>query len=66
MLLNSFLAGEVQLINDPVATRRSVNLILDYRERKVEIKHKIKDLNCEINRMKKIFLSILLILSKRG
>ena len=66
MLLNFFLAGEVQPVNDLVATWKPLSLILDFRERKVEIKDEIKDLNWEINRMKKIFLSILLILSKRA
>jgi GxxExxY protein len=47
-------AHEVQLVNYLVATRKPVGLILNFGERKVEIKRKVKDLNQEINRMKKI------------
>ena len=35
---------EVQLVNYLVATEKSVGLILDFGERKVEIKRKIKNL----------------------
>ena len=37
-------AYEVQLVNCPVATGKPVGLILNFGERKVEIKRKIKDL----------------------
>ena len=46
-------AHEVQLVNYLVATGKPVGLILNSGERKVEIKRKVKDLNYEINRMKK-------------
>ena len=38
-------AHEVQLANDLVATRKPVSLILNFGERKVEIKRKVRDLN---------------------
>ena len=38
-------AHEVQLVNNLVATGKPVGLILNFGERKVEIKRKIKDLN---------------------
>ena len=37
-------AHEVQLVNDLVATGKPVGLILNFGERKVEIKRKVKDL----------------------
>ena len=37
-------AHEVQLVNYLVATRKPVGLILNFGERKVEVKRKIKDL----------------------
>jgi len=37
-------AHEVQLVNDLVATGKPVGLILNFGERKVEVKRKIKDL----------------------
>ena len=45
-------AHEVQIINYLVATGKPVGLILNFGEKKVEIKRKIKDLNQEINGMK--------------
>ncbi len=45
-------AHEVQMVNYLVATGKSVGLILNFGERKVEIKRKIKDLKQEINGMK--------------
>ena len=38
-------AHEVQLVNYLVATGKPVGLILNFGERKVEIKRKVKDLN---------------------
>lgn len=38
-------AHEVQLVNYLAATGKSVGLILNFGERKVEIKRKVKDLN---------------------
>ena len=38
-------AHEVQLVNYLVATNKPVGLILNFGERKVEIKRKVKDLN---------------------
>ncbi|MBU4419741.1 MAG: GxxExxY protein [Proteobacteria bacterium] len=38
-------AHEVQLVNYLVATGKAVGLILNFGERKVEIKRKVKDLN---------------------
>ena len=38
-------AHEVQLVNYLVATGKPVGLILNFGERKVEVKRKIKDLN---------------------
>ena len=38
-------AYEVQLVNYLVATGKTVGLILNFGERKVEIKRKVKDLN---------------------
>ena len=38
-------AHEVQLVNSLVATGKSVGLILNFGEEKVEIKRKVKDLN---------------------
>ena len=49
-------AHEVQLVNYLVATGKPVGLILNFGERKVEIRCNVKDLNQEINRMKKIKL----------
>ena len=45
-------AHEVQMVNYLVATGKPVGLILNFGERKVEIKRKIKDLKQEINGMK--------------
>ena len=47
-------AHEVQLVNYLVATGKPVGLILNFGERKVEVKRKIKDLKQDINRMKKL------------
>ncbi len=47
-------AYEIQLVNLLIAAGKPVGLILNFGERKVEIKRKVKDLNQEINRMKKI------------
>ena len=58
-------AHEVQLVNYLIATGKPVGLILNFGERKVEIKRKIKDLKYEINRMTKNIMSIQLILSKK-
>jgi hypothetical protein len=44
---------EVQLVNYLVATGKPAGMILNFGETKVEIKRKVKDLNQEINRMKK-------------
>jgi GxxExxY protein len=38
-------AHEVQLVNYLVATEKPVGLILNFGERKVEVKRKVKDLN---------------------
>ena len=38
-------AHEIQLVNHLVATGKPVGLILNFGERKVEIKRKVKDLN---------------------
>ena len=38
-------AYEVQLVNYLVATGKPVGLILNFGERKVDVKRKIKDLN---------------------
>ena len=38
-------AHEVQLVNYLVATGKPIGLILNFGERKVEINHKVKDLN---------------------
>ena len=38
-------AHEIQLVNYLVATGKPVGLILNFGERKVEIKRKVKDLN---------------------
>ncbi len=38
-------AHEVQLVNYLVATGKPVGLILNFEEKKVEIKRKVKDLN---------------------
>ena len=38
-------AHEVQLVNYLVATRKPVGLILNFGEKKVDVKRKIKDLN---------------------
>ena len=38
-------AHEIQLVNYLVATGKPVGLLLNFRERKVELKRKIKDLN---------------------
>ena len=38
-------AHEVQLVNYLVSTGKPVGLILNFGERKVEIKRKVKDLN---------------------
>ena len=38
-------AHEVQLVNYLIATRKQVGLILNFGERKVEIKRKVKDLS---------------------
>ena len=38
-------ADEVQLVNYLVATGRPIGLILNFGERKVEVKRKLKDLN---------------------
>ncbi len=45
MLLNFYLIGKVQLVNCLVATGKPVGLILNFGEKKVEIKRKVKDLN---------------------
>ena len=41
----AYFIGEVQMVNYLVATGRPVGLILNFGERKVEIKRKVKDLN---------------------
>jgi hypothetical protein len=41
----AYFTGEVQLVNYLVATGKPVGLILNFGERKVEIKRKVKDLN---------------------
>ena len=51
-------AHEVQLENYLMATNKPVGLLLNFGERKVEVKRKVKDLNLLINR-KKIILFIL-------
>ena len=38
-------AHEVQLVNYLVATEKHVGLIINFGEKKVEIKRKVKDLN---------------------
>ena len=40
-------AHEVQMVNYLVATEKSVGLIINFSERKVEIKRKVKDLNTD-------------------
>jgi hypothetical protein len=45
MPLCFYLTGEVQLVNYLVATGKPVGLILNFGERKVEVKRKVKDLN---------------------
>lgn len=45
MLGHFYLTGEVQLVNYLVATGKSVGLILNFGEKKVDVKRKIKDLN---------------------
>ncbi len=45
-------AHEVQLVNYLVATNKPVGLLLNFGERKVEVKRKVKDLNLLINRKK--------------
>jgi GxxExxY protein len=45
MLGYFYLTGEVQLVNYLVATGKPVGLILNFGEKKIEIKRKIKDLN---------------------
>ncbi len=45
-------AHEVQLVNYLVATNKPVGLLLNFGERKVEVKRKVKDLNFLINRKK--------------
>jgi GxxExxY protein len=47
-------AHEVQLVNYLVAIGKPFGLILNFGERKVEVKRKIKDLKQDINRMKKL------------
>jgi hypothetical protein len=44
MTLDFYLTGEVQLVNYLVATGKPVGLILNFEERKVDVKRKIKDL----------------------
>ena len=41
----AYFTGEVQLVNYLVATGEPVGLILNFGEKKVEIKRKVKDLN---------------------
>ena len=43
---------EVQLVNYLVAINKPVGLLLNFGERKVEVKRKVKDLNFLINRKK--------------
>ena len=45
-------AHEVQLVNYLVAANKPVGLLLNFGERKVEVKRKVKDLNLLINRKK--------------
>ena len=45
-------AHEVQLVNYLVATNKPEGLLLNFGERKVEVKIKVKDLNILINRKK--------------
>jgi GxxExxY protein len=45
-------AHEVQLVNYLVATNKPVGLLLNFGERKVEVKRKVKDLNFLIDRKK--------------
>ena len=46
-------AHEVQLVNYLVATGKPVGLIINFGEKKVEIKRKVKELNAVINKIKK-------------
>ena len=39
------LAHEIQLVNYLVATSRPVGLLLNFAERKVEVKRKVRELN---------------------
>ena len=41
----AYFTGEVQMVNYLVATGKPVGLILNFGERRVEIKRKVKDLN---------------------
>ena len=48
----AYFTGEVQLVNYLIATGKPVGQILNFGERKVEMKRKVKDMTEAINRMK--------------
>ena len=41
------LAHEIQLVNYLVATKKPVGLVLNFAERKVEVKRKVRELKCK-------------------